>query len=81
MTAVTTAVIAAVIAAVTTAVIVAVIAAVTTAVIVAIIAPATHQQQQNKSKYTATELTIESWRDCQRVKREATGPKRKEYSV
>ncbi|WP_320959326.1 hypothetical protein, partial [Hungatella effluvii] len=43
--------------------------------------PATHQQQQNKSKYTATELTIESWRDCQRVKREATGPKRKEYSV
>ena len=55
--------------------------AVTIAVIAAVIAAATHQQQQNKSKYTATELTIESWRDCQRVKREATGPKRKEYSV
>lgn len=54
-----------------------VVAAVTTA----IIAPATHRQQQNKSKYTATELTIVSWQDCQHVKREATGPKRKEYSV
>lgn len=64
-----------------TAIVTAVATIVETAVTTAVIAVAAHQQQQNKSKYTATELIIESWQDCQRVKREATGPKRKEYSV